>query len=200
MIASRLVSGILLGVTVTFLLGARSNAQPQQWRISDGGNGHYYQAFVVPSGILWTDANALAVASGGHLATITSPGENQFTFSLVDSPEYWNGNSGPYLGGFQFNKDSEPGGSWRWVTDEPFDYTNWLAGEPNNEANTEDYLDFATPVHNPFRDSTWNDITNNTFTVSYVVEYNSLAAPEPASLLLLGIAALPLTIMTRRRA
>lgn len=200
MTASRLVSGILLGVSVMLLSGARSHAQPQQWQTSEGGNGHYYEAFVVPSGILWTDANALAIASGGHLATIHSPGENQFIFSLVDAPEYWNGNGGPYLGGFQFDKANEPSGNWRWVTDEPFDFTNWLVGEPNDEANTEDYLGFATPVNNPFRDSTWNDVTNNTFTVSYVVEYNTLAvAPEPASLVLIGMAALPWIGMNRRR-
>ncbi len=35
-------------------------AAPVQWSIADGGNGHYYEAVLVPEGISWTDANEIA--------------------------------------------------------------------------------------------------------------------------------------------
>ena len=60
---------------------------PVTWRVEDGGNGHTYQAVLVPGpeGINWTDANAAAesLGNGWHLATITSQEENDFIFSLV---------------------------------------------------------------------------------------------------------------------
>ncbi len=41
-----------------------------QWRIEDGGNGHYYAR--IDDSVLWPAAKAAAEALGGHLATITS--------------------------------------------------------------------------------------------------------------------------------
>ena len=40
--------------------------------------------------------------------------------------------------GFQDLNDpmySEPGGGWKWITGEPWVYTNWLIGEPNRGLN-----------------------------------------------------------------
>jgi len=38
---------------------------------------------------------------------------------------------GPYLGGYQ-PFGAEAGSAWKWVTDEPWNWTGWAAGEPNN--------------------------------------------------------------------
>ena len=99
-------------------------------------NGHCYQAVLAP-GLSWDDAQAACVARGGHLVTITSEEENAFVFSLVSSDTaFWyvdafNNGLGPWLGGYQPDGSAEPSGGWRWVTDEPFDYTNWEAGQPD---------------------------------------------------------------------
>ena len=99
-------------------------------------NGHCYQAVLAP-GVSWDDAQAECVARGGHLVTITSEEENAFVFSLVDGDSsFWyvdalNNGLGPWLGAYQPDGSAEPDGGWRWVTDEPFVYTHWEPGQPD---------------------------------------------------------------------
>ena len=114
---------------------------PVQWPIADGGNGHWYQ-LVFEGHPSWTQAKLLAEQRGGYLATLTSQGENDLAARLS------RGLSAMLLGGFQDHaspKYSEPAGGWRWITDEPWNFSNWGAGEPNNASNGhgepgEDYL------------------------------------------------------------
>ena len=100
-------------------------------------NGHCYEAVLAP-GVSWDQAQARCVARGGHLATITSAEENAFVFSLVSgNPSFWFldsfGNGlGAWLGGYQISSSAGPAGGWRWVTNEPFAYTNWETGQPGD--------------------------------------------------------------------
>ncbi|NQU76220.1 MAG: PEP-CTERM sorting domain-containing protein [Planctomycetes bacterium] len=128
-------------------------AAPVQWRLSDGGNGHFYE--IMPDQTLsWTAAGSTAQAAGGYLATITSQAEQTFIENIFDS-----GPTGS--GGYWFGlNDSLLEGDFRWVTDEPLAYTNWNSGEPNN-AGDEDYGQFlwtATPDEfTYYRRGKWND-------------------------------------------
>ncbi len=107
------------------------------------GDGHYYQVVSDPV-VDWTTANNLANAStfagmNGHLATITSDGENAFVAGLLPQGiEYW-------LGGYQVPPDQPiPTAGWTWVNGEGtfpgvngaagYDnaYSNWNNGEPND--------------------------------------------------------------------
>ncbi len=112
---------------------------PVQWRVEDGGNGHWYQ--VRQAGLVgWSRSRQLAEQSGGYLATLTTARESAFVASLITT------NRGVNLGGYQDTSApdfDEPGGGWRWVTGEPWTYTNWLVGEPNNEGANENCLMFA---------------------------------------------------------
>ncbi|MEY5032006.1 MAG: hypothetical protein RL354_1037, partial [Planctomycetota bacterium] len=45
-------------------------ADAVQWRVEDGGNGHWYE--VNPSGLTWEAAKQFAESLGGHLVTVTS--------------------------------------------------------------------------------------------------------------------------------
>ncbi len=65
----------------------------------------------------------------GYLATATSGPENAFIVSVVsaalsgvDITPF--GGHGFWQGGYQYRKDLEPDGGWRWLTEEPWDYTN----------------------------------------------------------------------------
>ena len=102
---------------------------------------HYYER-VDSVGLSWKEANRAARARSyrgmrGHLVTITSPEENDVVFALGDLIAY-------HFGGYQdrFASDyHEPDGGWRWVTDEPWSYSPWSPGEPNDGGNgTEGYL------------------------------------------------------------
>jgi hypothetical protein len=148
---------------------ASANAQQAvQWRVEDGGNEHWY-ALRVPTGksLSWEDARDAATASGGHLATITSEGENNFALTSAQSLNgWWVLNSsppycvGPWLGGFQPPGSPEPAGGWRWVTDEPWGWTNWWAqaSEPNNGCGGgEDYLHWLSQG-SPAPSGSWNDV------------------------------------------
>lgn len=118
------------------LLGivARAGAAPVQWKVEDGGNGHFYSVVGVARGISWADANAATVArgSGWHLATITSAEENAFVYGLVaGKPQFWKCCkglvvTGPWLGA----QRSGAGGAFSWVGGEAFTYTNWADGQP----------------------------------------------------------------------
>ncbi len=90
--------------------------------------GHRYQ--FVPAKLTWPEAKARAESLNGHLATITTTNEDEFIrtsfarFITVKNSAFWIGLA---------REDSASG--WRWVTGEPFSYSNWGKGEPNAESN-----------------------------------------------------------------
>lgn len=160
--------------------------------LRDTFNGHRYLAVVEDAPISWLEAAQRAEALGGHLVTITSAEENDFVFGLVDTPEFWspNGLHGAWLGGYQPAGSAEPGGGWRWVTDEAFDFTAWNSGEPNEAGGGENALHFHIPNNLV---PVWNDIRHDADIVdpdlafaSYVVEFDGLSSHVPSSLELLG--------------
>lgn len=125
-------------------------------------NDHYYKLVEVEDGIDWYGARDAAASSThngmyGHLATLTSPEEDQF---LVDTfprifPEYvWLGAT-----------DEEQEGNWLWITGEPWSYTKWDVGEPNG-GTSENCLDYSNDSIG------WNDESCDRKINFYVVEYD----------------------------
>jgi hypothetical protein len=126
----------------------------------------------MPGAVSWNDANDTAKRLGGYLATVTSEAENNFVFRLVDDDTYWYHGinwRGPWIGGYQPRGSPEPDGGWRWVTNEPFEYQNWDAGQPNNYMGTvENYVIYGNQRR---RVSTWNDVIQGIReAISFVVE------------------------------
>jgi hypothetical protein len=105
-----------------------------QWRVEDGGNGHWYAIVLEPDGLAWAAANTRAAALGGHLATIHSTPEDEFVFQIANQVNAaWSGpySLGPWLGGSQLDGSAEPAGGWTWVTGEVWDYrqpASWNSG------------------------------------------------------------------------
>lgn len=183
----------ILVVVIVASLTSVSNAVLVEWPVGEGGNGHFYEAVLVLERISWSNAQTAAEQAGGYLATITSAEENEFVYNLISSPEFWymEGSTsymGPWLGGYQPPGSPEPDGNWQWVTDEPFVYTNWRTGQPDNQ-NGEDRLHYYS--HHSIPASTWNDMDPATYGIrGYITEI-----PEPSTLLLLGLGA----VMVRRK-
>jgi hypothetical protein len=172
-----------------------ASAAPVQWAVGDGGNGHWYEVIVVPGGISWPDAQAAAAAQGGYLATLPSEEENLFVFNLmVATPNAWVREAewaqGAWLGGYQdrtASDYSEPSGGWRWLTGEPWGYTNWLQqphSQPDNDMWNqygEDYLCFfgflvMTPTWNDHRGLAPDPQYYPQLAPSYAVEYDHYPA------------------------
>ncbi len=123
-----------------------------QWKSADGGNDHFYA--LTPAATNWIAAEELAVSWGGTLATITSSNEQQFidTTFLTGAFEHlplWiglqkAGAGGSYsgqVGSLHIQVGLQPGATaFRWVTDEPFSYSNWKSGEPSDAPPGENYV------------------------------------------------------------
>lgn len=143
-----------------------------QWDRTNGGNGHWYKAVINTNGLSWTQVDQLARLEGGHLATIGSDAENQFVFSLINSPEFFSGSggngSGPAIGGYQPDGQPAPDVGWAWETGEAWTFSNWAPGQPDVSSETRaQYWSGSQGVPAP----TWNNIDpNDTNLGGYVIE------------------------------
>ncbi len=163
-----------LGVVASLIgVGAAvaADAPAVEWKVSDGGNGHWYA--VRDDGGTWLQARVSTESQGGHLATIASNAENMYLWSQLQVSPYYS--CFAMLGAYQDRQASdysEPSGGWRWVTGEPFSFTAWFAGEPNNGNGSqigEDYLTFRQFDCN----AQWNDYPNDTSNHTYIVEWSA---------------------------
>lgn len=104
-------------------------------------NNHIYLIF--NGGDTWSSAKKKCEEMGGHLATITSQKENDFLTKLC---------KGGSLSYYRIGAtDEETEGTWKWITGENFNYSNWANGEPNNSGDGEDYAWLSIS-------GKWNDI------------------------------------------
>jgi hypothetical protein len=106
--------------------------------------------FVSNDKFTYLDALNHSRAHGLHMATISSAAENDFVVSGLFSSGLISGN--PWIG----LSDAVTEGAFRWITGEPYAYTNWGPGEPNNAGNE----DYANYLFNGFT-SKWNDLPNS---------------------------------------
>jgi hypothetical protein len=149
-----------------------------EWRLADGGNGHFYQVVAVDGGVNWPEANKRALAAGGHLVTITSEAENAFVFRLMDHRRYWirvwsDTCLGPWTGALQAEGAEEPDGGWQWVTGEEFAYSNWQGTNPADSGESNENRICFMAVTPRVRSPEWNDEEHDDERVmSYVVEFD----------------------------
>ena len=143
--------------------------------VSNPANSHYYYLIDTTD---WINSENEALTLGGHLVTVNDQAENDWvysTFSDGGTRSLWNGLN-----------DSVVEGTFEWVSGESVTYTNFFAGEPNNNGN-EDYVHWFEPFHG----NKWNDVQNSGIIAGStygVVE----SVPEPSTALLgaIGILAL----------
>ena len=104
-----------------------------EWDGDDGGTGDYYAIRVYDRAIPWWQANRDAQALGGHLAQITSTGENNHIYYLaLNTIGAWSDQYGPWIGAFRCPpQGGDPTAGWTWCKGElpALDYMNFPAGE-----------------------------------------------------------------------
>ncbi|MCH2134098.1 MAG: hypothetical protein MK116_10150 [Phycisphaerales bacterium] len=152
-----------------------TNEDVIQWKIEDGGNGHWYE--LVYSQTNWQTASDSAGERGGHLATPTTPEEEAWIIaSFLQDEDLWGGSNaeyGPFIGGIQ-NLDSpeysEPDGGWEWITGEPMGYFNAVV---DNCCGGQDRLMYNRESDGEIN---WNDVSatdsNGAFR-SYLIEWSA---------------------------
>ncbi len=103
-------------------------------------------------------ASLICDSQGGHLATVADSQENTVINNLTQMDVV--------IGGIR-----NSGGNFEWVTGEPFTYTNWSSGEPNNSPNYggQYYMNmYASGLWDDDVDkSTSNTKSNNGFVCEY---------------------------------
>ncbi len=151
------------------------------------------------------DAVEYAEGLGAHLVTINSADENQLIYALTRSQltddtrdQLGQANDGGgaayvWLGG----TDRQVEGSWTWITQEDFDYTNWGNAEPDNyegqdglAMGLEDWPLGASTSQRFGAESEWNDIgLENRLT--FVIEYATAPVDSDGDGIFDGIDAFP---------
>ncbi|MES2462529.1 MAG: hypothetical protein V4671_18250 [Armatimonadota bacterium] len=131
--------------------------------IFNPANNHYYQSF--DGSMTWQEAYkeaSLHTFQGvkGHLATVTNQEEYDFIVGSLFVYDSW---SGGYRDATQLT--AVPNHGWKWITGEPWGYTNWNEGAPNDKELKAKVLSFWTGSQK------WSahDITHKPW--GYVVEY-----------------------------
>jgi fibronectin type 3 domain-containing protein len=132
--------------------------------VTNPGNGHMYYLLNQST---WVEAEAAAVALGGHLATIRSAAEQAW---VHDSFNRWGGTERHLWIGLY---DSDPlhnattpetrKSEFVWASGEPVTYTLWADGEPNN---WQELGEFWVHTFSPLAGSAsgyWNDAWDTDF-------------------------------------
>ncbi len=121
-------------VSAAIIASAATAQTAVEWKVSEGGNGHWYQGVVTaPTGASWSDARAIALTRGGDLAKVESASHLQWMFSqIVDQSSLWSQDAGPWVGGWQAPGSVEPGGGWSWVDGTAIGPGIWRVGQPDD--------------------------------------------------------------------
>ena len=134
---SRMITNMsAVGVFSMVLASQALAGDAVQWRVIDGGNGHWYKRVgtdIMGQSICWEDARDLCRAAGGELLSINSQQEESFLLSQCPNFAGWTGYQG----------------NGYWSSGEPVTFTHWGPGQPSGDGpHVTAYCD----------DGWWNDI------------------------------------------
>ncbi|MCR5781174.1 MAG: leucine-rich repeat protein [Clostridia bacterium] len=125
-------------------------------------DGHLYELYT--TALSWDAAKSFCEESRcGHLLTINSAEEQTFIEKMLLSDV----KQSYCIGG----TDAETEGKFKWITSEPFTYTNWDSGEPD-DLNGQDYLHM-------YSNGKWGDDFNSLHqTRGFICEIEDPDAPD----------------------
>jgi hypothetical protein len=119
---------------------------------------------VVDQSTSWTKAKAEAEKRGGYLAVITSAQEQETIANMV---KMTGTKRGYWLGGY-----CERDRIWKWVNNEPMNYTNWAPGEPNNaNGGQQNKMAMMRIPYPPQKIGQWDDENNNVM-YGFIIEWD----------------------------
>ena len=127
------------------------------------------QYMFVQEEMTWNEHNGRAKAMGRHLATISSAEENEQVTRISGGKPVW-------IGGIRKGSGNGPGADyWYWSDGQPWTYTNWHPGEPNNSGGGENRVHLGLQAR-----GTWNDV-NEGWRGSAVYEMSAISPTKASS-------------------
>lgn len=115
------VAAMMAGTVPYSGCAADNAAETTKYAAEAEHNGHLYRRY--DHEMDWDAARDYCASMGGHLITVTDGEEQAVVGQLIENPVF----AGYWMGAYV--KDSV----WHWITDEPFGYTVWSRGEPNDQ-------------------------------------------------------------------
>jgi hypothetical protein len=115
-----------MGVTAlgaALAIGDASHAQAVQWRVGDGGNGHWYAIHELPNRPTCTAAELIALAAGARLIGLETAQEAEFFRILRCSM------GKQHLSAWQDLR--RVGGEWMWGSGATLGFQSWSPGQPD---------------------------------------------------------------------
>jgi hypothetical protein len=145
---------LMAGVVGVGVMAAGAVAQSAvQWRVEDGGNGHWYARST--EFLSFPAAAEAALARGGHLATPATQQENAF-LTAQGFPYSANGEIyGHWIGGVRSQSTS----AWTWITGESWFFSNFDESEPNGCCGSD--VRFLVFRSHPGHEGRWDDTSTN---------------------------------------
>ncbi len=144
-------SALVVGSSLALASGAFAQ-QAVQWRVEDGGNGHWYAVDTTQSG--WTAARERALARGGDLASFETAEEHAWLLPSLPVVTH-----GYLIGGTQGPGSAAPNTGWRWLTGSEISPALMLADDnpcgnfpPDVEDGQQDFLHWRWDAINPYGD------------------------------------------------
>jgi hypothetical protein len=159
-----------VGVGSIIAAGISGSALAQdavQWRIEDGGNGHWYAVHERPYGTYnWNETRALVQSVGADLATFQTMSEWLFFRAITQQYEFTQ-----YLSGG--TRAAGPQSQWMWLDGTPFSYTAWASGVPNNGTGIDLVLTVGKGLTGPSGIDGWDDWRVVDFSNGYTLEWSA---------------------------
>ncbi len=166
----------IAAVAALLLVGHAVPAPPARAEdnvVFNPATGHYYK--FVAANTTWTQARDLAAAVGGYLASTGSQAELDWILQssgITGGVDVW-------LGGTDSTTEGATEGNWKWISGDPWIFSAWNGGEPNNSGG-EHWLEMYTGGVSAGK---WNDVPLSHPNPGYVIEWdqNPNAPPPPVT-------------------
>lgn len=158
-------SGSAAGYTVADALAENPNAT---YYAATGNFYEYVNGNTNYAGAVSGASSSTLNAVAGHLATITSAGENAHIFGIIGADSWLGGDDTSSEGDFYWNAGPDAGTQF-WTGGAGGSavggmYANWQSGQPNDWGGNQDHFQIR------LADGTWADFTN-TDVDDYVIEW-----------------------------
>ena len=166
-----------VGGTDVVRLSTSSKQQIPADALVFGGTSYY----LFKDAMTWQQARAKAETMGGHLATITTAEEDAWVRNTF-GPRLAVGQL--FLIGASQERSDSP---WQWVTGEPWNFTAWYGGAPNNlnlRNKVKQTPPFCLCYYKRDKDLSWNDLSQSQPIArqgGFLVEWESGATSSASS-------------------